>query len=84
MINYILSIKVVKITRASKQAGTDARVRPGDFMGELSLFVNGLLMDNTKPEDTEVCIVDGERLKTLMMKYPPTGRAARWEPAGQG
>ena len=34
-------------------------------------MLTGFLMDNAQAvEDTEVCIVDGERLKALMMKYP--------------
>jgi CRP-like cAMP-binding protein len=70
---YIIHKGRVKITRVS-ETGREQTLRvlgPGDFMGELSLFVNGLLMDNAQAvEDTEVCIVDGERLKALMMKYP--------------
>ncbi|NLX71002.1 MAG: Crp/Fnr family transcriptional regulator [Clostridiales bacterium] len=70
---FIIHKGSVKITRYS-ETGREQVIRvlgPGDFMGELSLFTHGLLVDNAQAlEHTEVCIVDGDRLKELMMKYP--------------
>jgi CRP/FNR family transcriptional regulator len=69
---FIIHRGKVKISRIS-ETGREQAIRvlgPGDFMGELSLFVHGLLPDNAQAlEDTEVCIVDGKRLKDLMLKY---------------
>ncbi len=63
----------VKMTRFSS-SGKEQVIRvlgQGDFMGELSLFVHQPLTDNAETlEDTTVCIIDGEKLKGLMAKYP--------------
>lgn len=63
----------VKITRFS-ESGKEQVIRilgPGDFMGELSLFIHAPLTDNAEAlENTTVCIIDGEKLKGLMVKYP--------------
>jgi len=63
----------VKITRIS-ETGREQVVRvlgPGDFMGELSLFAHMPLTDNARAlEDTEVCVLEGQSLKRLVMKYP--------------
>ena len=63
----------VKITRFS-DSGKEQVIRvlgQGDFMGELSLFVHEPLTDNAEAlEDTTVCVIDGEKLKGLMVKYP--------------
>lgn len=63
----------VKITRFS-QSGKEQVIRilnPGDFMGELSLFVKSPRLDNAEAlEDTVICIIDGKELKKLMNKYP--------------
>jgi len=43
----------------------------GDFMGELTLFSSIPLTDNGEAmEKTAVCIIDGEKIKGLMAKYP--------------
>ena len=46
-------------------------VEPGEFMGELSLFSSLPLTDNAQAlEETTMCVLQGERLKELMAKYP--------------
>ena len=46
-------------------------VEPGEFFGELSLFSSVPLTDYAQAlEETTMCIVQGERLKELMGKYP--------------
>lgn len=46
-------------------------VKPGEFIGELSLFSSLPLTDNAQVlEATTMCILQGERLKGLMAKYP--------------
>lgn len=63
----------VKITRFS-DSGKEQVIRilgPGDFMGELSLFIHTPLMDNAETlEDTVVCVIDEEEIKELMTKHP--------------
>ncbi|MEN6470011.1 MAG: Crp/Fnr family transcriptional regulator [Clostridiaceae bacterium] len=46
-------------------------VGPGEFIGELSLFSSLPLTDNAQAlEATTMCVLQGERLKELMAKYP--------------
>lgn len=46
-------------------------VEPGDFIGELSLFSSLPLTDYAQAlEATTMCVLQGERLKELMAKYP--------------
>lgn len=46
-------------------------VQPGEFIGELSLFSSLPLTDNAQVlEATTMCVLQGERLKRLMEKYP--------------
>lgn len=46
-------------------------VQPGEFIGELSLFSSLPLTDNAQVlEATTMCVLQGERLKALMVKYP--------------
>lgn len=63
----------VKISRISS-SGKEQVIRilgPGEFMGELSLFNNEPNVDNAEViEDATVCIIDGDKLKGLMAKYP--------------
>ena len=70
---FVIHKGKVKITRFS-HSGKEQIIRilgPGEFMGELSLFVPTPLTDNAEVlEDTTVCIIDGEKLKGLMEKYP--------------
>ncbi|NLW17053.1 MAG: Crp/Fnr family transcriptional regulator [Firmicutes bacterium] len=47
-------------------------VGPGEFIGELSLFSSLPLTDNAQAlEATTMCVLQGDRLKALMAKYPP-------------
>lgn len=70
---FVIHKGKVKITRIS-ETGKEQVIRvlgPGEFMGELSLFVHEKLKDNAEAlEDTKVCIINGEQLKKLMEKYP--------------
>ena len=70
---FVIHKGKVKITRFS-DLGKEQVIRllgPGDFMGELSLFVHEPLTDHAAAlEYTTVCIIDGEKLKGLMVKYP--------------
>lgn len=46
-------------------------VEPGEFIGELALFSSLPLTDNAQAlEVTTMCVLQGERLKELMAKYP--------------
>lgn len=46
-------------------------VEPGEFIGELSLFSSLPLTDNAQAlESTTMCVLQGQRLKELMAKYP--------------
>jgi CRP/FNR family transcriptional regulator len=46
-------------------------VEPGEFFGELSLFSSLPLTDNAQVlETTTMCMLQGERMKELMAKYP--------------
>lgn len=46
-------------------------VGPGEFIGELSLFSSLPLTDHAQAlETTTMCVLQGERLKELMAKYP--------------
>ena len=46
-------------------------MQPGEFIGELSLFSSLPLTDNAQAlEDCIMCVVEGSKLKELMVKYP--------------
>lgn len=46
-------------------------IHPGEFFGELALFSSLPLTDYAQAlSDSEMCILDGERLKEVMAKYP--------------
>ena len=70
---FVIHKGKVKITRFS-ESGKEQVIRvlgPGEFMGELSLFVYENLTDNAEAlENTTVCVIAGEKLKELMGKYP--------------
>lgn len=70
---FVIHEGKVKITRLSS-SGKEQIIRvlgPGNFMGELSLFSDAPMINNAEVlDDTTVCIIDGEKLKTLMIKYP--------------
>lgn len=70
---FVIHKGQVKISRLTP-AGKEQVIRilgPGEFMGELSLFVQKPQTDNAEAlEDTTICVIDGEKLKNLMGKYP--------------
>lgn len=70
---FVIHKGKVKITRLS-HLGKEQVIRlvgPGDFMGELSLFGSSTMTDNAEVlEKTSLCIIDGDKLKELMVKYP--------------
>ncbi|WMM25090.1 Crp/Fnr family transcriptional regulator [Tissierella sp. MB52-C2] len=70
---YVIHSGKVKITRLTS-SGKEQVIRvlgPGEFMGELSLFSSLPLTDNGEAlSKTTVCMIDGEKLKELMKKYP--------------
>lgn len=70
---YVIHSGKVKITRFTS-SGKEQVIRvlgPGEFMGELSLFSSLPLTDNGEAlSNTTVCMIDGEKLKELMKKYP--------------
>lgn len=70
---FVIHKGKVKISRLS-YSGKEQVIRllgPGDFMGELSLFRNTTMTANAEVlEKTSLCIIDGDKLKGLMVKYP--------------
>jgi CRP/FNR family transcriptional regulator len=70
---FILHTGRVKLYRLSS-SGKEQVLRvvgPGEFIGELSLFSSLALTDFAQAlEDTTMCVLQGERLKALMTKYP--------------
>lgn len=70
---YVIHTGKVKVTRFT-ESGKEQVIRvlgPGEFMGELSLFSPLPLTDNGETlSKTRVCMIDGEKLKELMKKYP--------------
>lgn len=71
---YVIHRGSVKISRISS-SGKEQVIRilgSGEFMGELSLFNDEPNANNAEViEDATVCIIDGDKLKSLMAKYPP-------------
>jgi len=70
---FVLHTGRVKLFRlnASGKEQVLRLVEPGEFMGELSLFSSLPLTDNAVAlEKTTMCILQGQRLKELMAKYP--------------
>lgn len=69
---YVIHSGKVKITRITS-SGKEQVIRvlgPGEFMGELSIFSPAPLMDNGEAlSETIVCMIDGIKLKDLMMKH---------------
>ena len=70
---YVIHSGKVKITRFT-DSGKEQVIRvlgSGEFMGELSLFSHLSLTDNAEAlSKTVVCMIDGKKLKELMLKYP--------------
>ncbi len=70
---YVIHSGRVKISRLSP-TGREQVIRvlgPGDFMGELSLLSPLPMADNAEAtEAATMCMIEGDRLKALMGKYP--------------
>lgn len=70
---YVIHSGKVKITRLT-ESGKEQVIRvlgPGEFMGELSLFSHSPLTDNGEAlTNTVACMIEGDKLKELMNKYP--------------
>jgi CRP-like cAMP-binding protein len=67
---YTGRIKLYRLNASGKEQVLRV-VEPGEFIGELSLFSSLPLTDNAQAlEATTMCILQGERLKGLMAKYP--------------
>jgi len=70
---YVLHTGKIKITRINP-SGKEQVIHilgPGEFTGELSLFSSAPLTDNAEAlEDSTMCIMDGAKLKALMLKNP--------------
>lgn len=70
---YVVHTGKVKVTRITS-SGKEQVIRvlgPGEFMGELSLFSPIPLTDYAEAlSKTTVCMIDGKKLKGLMMKHP--------------
>ncbi|MGI6685846.1 MAG: Crp/Fnr family transcriptional regulator [Bacillota bacterium] len=70
---YVLHSGRVKISRlnANGKEQVIRVVRPGDFLGELSLFSSLSMTDNAEAlENSTMCTIDGIKLKEIMKKYP--------------
>lgn len=70
---YVIHTGKVKITRFT-ESGKEQVLRilgPGEFMGELSLFSSEPMQDYGEViEKANMCVIDGNKLKKLMGKYP--------------
>ncbi|MNE40058.1 cAMP receptor protein [compost metagenome] len=70
---FVLYKGRVKISRLNAN-GKEQVIRvlgPGEFSGELSLFSSLPLTDNAQALETStMCVIQGEKLKELMAKYP--------------
>lgn len=70
---YVVHSGRVKISRLNAN-GKEQVIRvigPGEFMGELSLLSSLPMTDNGEALETStMCIIEGEKLKELMKKYP--------------
>lgn len=70
---YVIHKGKVKITRLT-ESGKEQVIRvlgPGEFLGELSLFSSNPMTDNGEAiEKVTMCMISGEKLKSLMTRYP--------------
>jgi CRP/FNR family transcriptional regulator len=70
---YVLHKGSVKISRLSADGKEQVLrvVGPGDFMGELSLLSGLPAADSAVAlRESTMCVIEGEKLKELMKKYP--------------
>jgi len=70
---FVVNKGIVKISKISV-LGKEQILRilkPGDFMGELSLFSKTILNNNAESlEDSEICIIKGAKIKELLLRKP--------------
>ncbi|MGI6499247.1 MAG: Crp/Fnr family transcriptional regulator [Oscillospiraceae bacterium] len=67
---YTGRVKLFRLNASGKEQVLRL-VETGEFIGELSLFSSLPLTDNAQAlEGTTMCVLQGERLKALMAKYP--------------
>jgi CRP-like cAMP-binding protein len=67
---YTGRVKLFRLNASGKEQVLRL-VEPGEFIGELSLFSSLPLTDNAQAlEETTMCVLQGDRLKALMAKYP--------------
>lgn len=73
---YVIHTGKVKIIRFT-ESGKEQVIRvlgPGEFLGELSLFSNQPMQDYGEViEKANMCVIEGNKLKELMGKYPSIG-----------
>lgn len=70
---YVIHTGKIKVSRVT-ESGKEQVIRvlgPGEFMGELSIFSPEPMQDYGEViEKANMCIIDGDKLKDLMAKYP--------------
>lgn len=70
---YVINEGKVKISKISED-GKEQIIRilePGDFMGELSLFIESPFNSNAEAlERTVVCVIEGKKIKDIIYKNP--------------
>lgn len=70
---YVIHLGRVKVSKMS-EAGKEQIIRilePGDFLGELSLFVQAPLNNTAEAlEATKVCMIDGIKLNEIISRNP--------------
>jgi CRP/FNR family transcriptional regulator len=70
---FVLHTGKVKVYRLNPNGKEQVLrvIEPGEFIGELSLFSSLPLTDNAQAlEATTMCVLQGQRIKELMAKYP--------------
>lgn len=64
------SVKIYRLSDTGKEQVLRV-VRPGDFIGELSLFSHSPMTNFAEAlERCTMCVIDGDSLRKLMEKYP--------------
>ncbi|NYB74725.1 Crp/Fnr family transcriptional regulator [Sedimentibacter hydroxybenzoicus DSM 7310] len=70
---FVVNKGMVKISKVSS-LGKEQILRilkPGDFMGELTLFSKSILSNTAEAlEQTEICIIQGNRIRQLLIQSP--------------
>ncbi len=70
---FVVNKGMVKVSKVSS-LGKEQILRilkPGDFMGELSLFSKSILNNTAEAlEQTEICIIQGDKIRNLLIQKP--------------